>query len=141
MNKTNIHENWIVIVNAHHAKIFSKVFKLAGKNNASFDLLTELEAELDTNHEKPDRSFESVGTARHGVVPHTDRRDVEKQQFAKKVYEYLKIAENKNQFEDLILVASPRMMEMMKECCERMNSMMKMGMPVMMMCGGMMMMA
>lgn len=29
-------------------------------------------------------------------------------------------------------------MEMMKECCERMNSMMKMGMPVMMMCGGMM---
>ncbi len=28
--------------------------------------------------------------------------------------------------------------EMMKECCERMNSMMGMGMPVMMMCGNMM---
>lgn len=106
--KNNELKNWIVLANAHHAKIFAKTGK---KNSPVFTFVSHLEAELDTMHEKPGRTKDRVGSNHHAIEPHTDRRDVENQKFARQIYDFVKNGEKQNQFKGLILVASPRMLD------------------------------
>lgn len=116
MHKESEHETWIVIANAHHAKIFSKDGK---RLKSELALVEALEADLDTNHEKPGRTFNSTGSLRHGVEPHTDRRDVEKEQFARKIFDFVKTGEKANRFQSLMLIASPRMLEMLNKVFDK----------------------
>lgn len=106
---------WVLAVNAHKAKIFEKNYKTADGEKPVLRLIHEAEAELDTNHEKPTSTHNSSGTLRHGVEPHTDRRDVEKQKFAAQISKTLENAENNHQFESLILLASPQMLGILEK--------------------------
>lgn len=106
--KSNELKNWIVLANAHHAKIFARTGK---KNSPVFTFISQLEAELDTVHEKPGRTKDRVGSNHHAIEPHTDRRDVEHQKFARQIYDVVKNAEKEKQFTGLILVASSHMLE------------------------------
>ncbi len=90
----------IVIANSHQAKIFSRI------NETKLHPLVELEAELDSNHEKPGVSFSRVGTLRHSIEPHTDRRKVERHQFAEKIAEALEEFDKTKSYNGLILLAS-----------------------------------
>lgn len=97
----------LVIANAHEAKIFEKV----GHEKITLNFICNIEAELDSNHEKAGRTFNSTGSIRHGIEPHTDRRQVEKHEFAKKISKTLEELEKETYFDGLILMASHKMLE------------------------------
>lgn len=104
MKKQN---TFVIIASAKEAKIFEKI----GDKNFDLNLLCDIEAELDSNHEKPGRSFESVGALRHGIEPHTDRREVERHKFAKKISDSLSQLQKEKHCDGLILFASHKMLE------------------------------
>ena len=96
----------LVIADSHEAKFFEKI----GNKNFDLHLISKIEAELDTNHEKLDSTFNSTGFIRHSVEPHTDRRQVEKHRFAEKISHALIELEKGRKFEGLILLASHKML-------------------------------
>ncbi len=98
----------VVTADSHNARIFERIG--SGKK-FDFHLLYEVEAELDSNHEKPGRSFTSYSTFRHAVEPHTDRRQVEKHKFAEEISQILLQLENEKHCDGLILVASHKVLE------------------------------
>lgn len=103
---------WIIATNSHTAKFFEII---GSGENSDPKLVLELAAELDSNHEKSGRTFNSAGNARHGIEPHTDRREVEKRRFAEEISTNLTKSERDNRFEKLILLASPKMLGILSE--------------------------
>ncbi|MCE3254865.1 MAG: uncharacterized protein K0R25_359 [Rickettsiaceae bacterium] len=95
---------WIAVIGAHKAYFFKRT--IATKPT----LIEEIEAELDREHEKPGRTFDSMGAGRHAVEPHTDYHQIEKQEFATKILEVLSNGSRHNKFEKLILIADPKML-------------------------------
>lgn len=106
---------WIASINSHAAKFFERT----EAETSDPKLVLELAAELDSNHEKPGRTFNSVGSVRHGIEPHTDRRDVEKQKFAEQISKSLTNAEKENCFGKLILLASPKMLGILDKILDK----------------------
>lgn len=58
------------------------------------------------NSDKPGRSFESSGNARHAIDPAEDLKDHERRSFAKELSNYLSKAHLEHKFAKLIVVAS-----------------------------------
>jgi protein required for attachment to host cells len=100
----NFSVTWIAVVGAHKAYFFEKTTK------ENLSLVKEITADLDEEHEKPGRTFNSVGSVRHAIEPHTDRREVERQDFSTKVLENLSDGLNHNKFAKLVLIADPKML-------------------------------
>lgn len=98
---------FLVIANSHEAKIFEKI----GDKKFDLNLICEITADLDSNHEKPGRTFNSTGSIRHGIEPHTDRRQVEKHKFAEKISETLFELDKEKHCDGLILMASHKVLE------------------------------
>lgn len=96
----------VLIADGQMAKIFEKI----GSQKFDLNLLSEMESELDTNHEKPGRTQNSSGTLRHGFAPHTDRRDVERHKFAEKISAALDELEREKKFDGVILIASHKIL-------------------------------
>mgnify|MGYP001593278771 CR=1 FL=1 len=101
----------VVIADIQIAKIFEK----NGDKKFDLHLISTLEAELDSNHEKRDTSFGSASSPRHGVEPHTDRRLVEKHKFAEKISHSLEELEKAKAYDALILVTPHKMLEEIQE--------------------------
>ena len=101
----------IIVANSHKAIIFKKEFQSNLDNHkiATLILIKELRAELDELHEKPGRTFNSTGKIRHGVEPHTDRRDIEKQNFANKIIENIQ----KESCDEIIIFAADKMLNIL----------------------------
>lgn len=97
----------VVVANSHKAKIFEKI----GHKTFDLNLIYEIEADLDSDHEKPGRSFNSTGSLRHAIEPHTDRRLVEKHKFAEKISHNLQELEKTKSIDGLILIASHKILE------------------------------
>lgn len=97
----------VVIADSQAAKIFEKI----GDKNFDLHLICKIEAELDSNHEKPGRSFNSASSLRHAVEPHTDRRQVEKHKFAEKISHILEEKEKEKSYDGLIILASHKLLE------------------------------
>jgi protein required for attachment to host cells len=96
----------VLIANSTEAKFFEKT----GNIKFELDLICEAVAELDSNHEKPGRAFSS-GSLRHAIVPHTDRRLVEKHHFAEKISQIIAEIEKERKFDGLILMGSHKILE------------------------------
>lgn len=103
----------LIIANAHEALIFEKS---GPKNNFDLKLVSELEAELDSNHEKPTRTFNSTGKIRHGVEPRTDRRKVERHKFAEEISKTSFDLETAKPYDHLILMGSHKMLQEIEDC-------------------------
>lgn len=58
--------------------------------------------------DRPGRSFESVGEARHAMAPSTDWHRFEKEHFAKEMAAIINAAAVADKFDRLVLVAPPR---------------------------------
>jgi len=97
----------VVTADSQQAKIFEKI----GDKKFDLNLICKIEAELDSNHEKPGRSFNSTGSLRHAIEPHTDRRQVERHKFAEKISHTLMTLEKERHFDELILIAPHKIME------------------------------
>lgn len=106
---TNSNVTWISVAGAHKSYLFEK------KAGSEISLIEEIHANLDEEHEKPGRTFNSLGSTRHAIEPHTDRREVERQDFSKKILENLSEGSKQNKFTKLILIAEPKMLGILKE--------------------------
>lgn len=95
-----------IVASSQDAKFFEKT----GAQNSDYRLIREITAELDSEHEKPGRTFSSTGSVRHAIEPHTDRRQVEKHHFAEKISENLLELEKSGQYEEFSLIASHAIM-------------------------------
>jgi protein required for attachment to host cells len=96
---------WIVVAGAHKSYLFERTKKF------EISLIDEIHADLDEQHEKPGRVFDSnAGGARHAIEPHTDRREVERQNFSRKIISYLERGSKKDKFKRFILFAEPKML-------------------------------
>lgn len=105
MNTKNI---LIVAINSHNACIFKKTEKKGGR----LTLIEKFTAELDAEHKIPDRTFNSTGSLRHAIEPHTDRRDVQKQDFSAKIAKIIEEKSNANEFDDLILFGPDKILNL-----------------------------
>ena len=106
---TNLNGTWIAVVGGHKSYLFEKTKK------AEISLIQEIHADLDEQHEKPGRTFNSTGNTRHAIEPHTDRREVERQDFSKRILENLSEGLKQNKFEKLILIAEPKMLGILNQ--------------------------
>lgn len=104
-------KTWIVVADGARARI------LANEGGGSgLALVRELEwppARKPTRElgvEKPGRTFESADTARHAMEPRVDWQEFEKQRFAHRIARLLERAAGDRQFDELVLIAPPRML-------------------------------
>lgn len=66
------------------------------------------EHERELRSDRPGRSFESVGGARHAIEFHTARRTVAEQRFARRIGRRLDTGARRSEFGSIVLVAGPR---------------------------------
>lgn len=64
--------------------------------------------ERELRSDRPGRSFESVGNARHAMEFHSARRAVAEQKFARRIARRLDAAARRGEFGSVVLVAGPR---------------------------------
>ena len=116
---TNIKTTWIAVAGAHKAYFFEKGAK------KKISLFQKITAELDEEHSKPGRAFNNIvtgntiGSGRHAIDPHTDRREVEKQDFANRVTKNLSDGSKQNKFQKLIVIAEPKMLGLINRSLDK----------------------
>jgi protein required for attachment to host cells len=69
----------------------------------------------DFSSDRPGRSYESVGGARHALERENDPRQREAVRFARRIARRLDDARRKEEFEELIVVAGPSFLGLMRE--------------------------
>jgi len=72
----------------------------------------------DMGTDKPARSIESLGGARHAIEPHVDWRREDRIAFAKKIIAYLEKAERDKKFDRIVLAAPPTMLGHLRAALE-----------------------
>lgn len=104
---------WIVIADAGRATIFLNEGPSSGMHaveGATFENPNVHMHARDFSSDRPGRSVESVGGARHAEEPRTDPHRQDKANFAKSVASYLEQAAQDDRFDRLVLVAPPTML-------------------------------
>ena len=100
----------IALVDGEHARFVepdtSNVLRtVGGMDAASAHLRSQ-----DLTSDRPGRAFESGSTARHAIAPRHDQHTIEKQRFARMVGEELTAAVKRDDFDELLLIAPPRVL-------------------------------
>ncbi len=98
---------WVLVADGARARIFTKQSrKLSNAMGQDFvaDNIKDSVAEAD----KPGRAFESANSARHAYEPRTDWHDYQKEQFAKSLCDILQKANERSEFDELIIISPPK---------------------------------
>ncbi len=107
---------WIVVADGEHARI---VVRQPASKNLTIDVeLASPTAGSDSSDlgtDRPGRSYESVGGARHAIEPKHDLHDMEKQNFLRTVAQRVNEAVVANELESLLLVAPPHALKSMRD--------------------------
>lgn len=103
---------WLVVADAGQARFFSteggnkgKLSELTGESFKNDDLHRHAR---DAGVDRPGRSIESVGGARHAEDPGVDLHQEEKDRFARRIAAHLEDRARQNRFDAVILIAPPR---------------------------------
>jgi protein required for attachment to host cells len=107
--------SWLLVANSSLARIY-KIEKQ--QSLIELEVLQHPESRLhnrDLVSDKPGRDFESVGSARHSIEPHTTPKEHEFNLFAKHLALYLETAQNKREFERLYIAASPHLLGLLRQ--------------------------
>jgi protein required for attachment to host cells len=102
---------WILIADASRARLFEHQ-----RSRRSLELVFEddrpqlRDRELMRDSDRPGRSHESVGQARHAMQPHTTTDERIREQFARELADRLQLGANEHRFGQLLLVAPPAML-------------------------------
>lgn len=111
---------WILVADRARARLFAS----SPEGNA----LTELEDFINPNGHKPDsaynydrppRSIESVGGARHAIEPHTTADEKVSASFARELNEVLERGRVDHRYERLILAAPPRFLGFLHQALDK----------------------
>ena len=109
----NRKRTWIVVADAGRARVFRPGRPDEGfvpVEGGSFDNPNVHDATRDLGTDRPGRSVESVGAARHAQEPRVDLHRQAKSNFAKLIAEYVDRGAQDKKFDDLVLVAPPQML-------------------------------
>jgi protein required for attachment to host cells len=101
-------KTWVVVADSARARIFCAENTVGG--------LIELETlahpqgrlhEQDMTSDLPGSTFDRAGPGRHDMEPHTNPKDHEMQDFARRIVAHLEQGRSKQAFSQLILIAAP----------------------------------
>jgi protein required for attachment to host cells len=138
---------WIAVADSHDVKIFQTIKnkpvcpidirdgdpRKAGRDSCRVSvsrrdkgqnkkgepqLIKEIKFESEPN-DKPGRTFDSFGSGRHAIEPHTDIKDVERQHFAHEISHFLCESVNCDQYDELILIAPHKMLNFLFEALDK----------------------
>ncbi len=108
--------NWILVANQAEAQIYS-----SGQVPRNLLLVDTLTNEAGTAHPRdllsdaPGRAFDHFGSARHSMEPHTGVKQEQRRRFVKKMVERLEEAHLKGNFDQLILLAAPAVLGVIRK--------------------------
>lgn len=108
-------DTWLLVANSSLARIFKVVKK---SSLVELAVLEHPESRLHTRDlvsDKPGRSFESMGAARHAIELPTSPKQLEFVSFAKELARYLEEARTKGEFDRLYLAASPTLLGLLRQ--------------------------
>ena len=99
---------WVLIADAARAKVFETKGRGTGLTAvADMSLEAEVPPSRELGNDRPGRSFDSVGNARHAMQPPSDPHRKQKRQFARRIAEAVQARQAANSFDRLVVVAPP----------------------------------
>jgi protein required for attachment to host cells len=112
----SVKTRWYVVANRSEAVIYAED---RGQPFHFVERLLNLEGslqEIELNSDRPGRGFGSpaAGNYRHGFTPPVEKTEHVAQQFAKRIAEKLRQGRNELRFRDVVLVAEPHFMGLLK---------------------------
>lgn len=102
---------WVLVTDSTRARIFTTSSSSGPLTEQ--ETMTHLEGrqrEQDLSSDKPGRSFDSVGNGRHNMEMSTSPKEQENIVFSKRIADRLRDAENKGEFDNLYIVAAPKLL-------------------------------
>jgi protein required for attachment to host cells len=106
---------WILVADEARARLFEAV-RRDGEIEEIYGFVHEASRAhgRDLTTERPSRTQESVGGARHAIEPHTDIETIEAQRFARALAEFLEGGRTSHRFDQLTLLAAPRFLGLLR---------------------------
>ena len=101
----------IVIADGEHARFVQPDTNNTLRTISALDSAAAHLRSRDIGTDRPGRSFESAGGARHAVGPQHDLHALEKERFVRLVAEEINVASASDEFDELLLVAPPRALQ------------------------------
>lgn len=98
---------WVLVADGARARIFVKGYKKLD-NALGQDFVGENLMDRNIDKDKPGRSFESHNPTRHAYQPRTDWHQYNKQLFAKELCDILEKANEREEFDELIIISPPQ---------------------------------
>ena len=111
---------WYVVADSARARIFTSIGPQGELEEV--DIWLHPESRLKDQHlvsDAPGRSFDSYGKGRHAVAPGTEPGEQEALRFATEIGKRLDKARKDSRFDQLVLVAAPRFLGLMREALKR----------------------
>ena len=108
-------KTWVVAAESGRARIFLLENRVAPLKE--IDELSNPVArahERDLTSDRPGRAFDSAGQGRHSMEPQVEPKQQEAIAFAKKINERLEQGRTKGDFEELILIAPPEFLGILR---------------------------
>jgi protein required for attachment to host cells len=108
MKKTT---TWILIADGGRARLVVKENAASAYTQVvDMDFITDSRPTHDVGTDRPGRSHDRMGDARHAMEPPSDPHREEKRLLAERVAGFLEEKRQKNAFERLIVIAAPKAM-------------------------------
>jgi protein required for attachment to host cells len=105
----------IAIVDGEHARFVQPDADNMLRRVGSFDSASAHLRSRDIGSDRPGRAFESAARARHAIGARHDLHTLEKEKFVRLVNEQLSAASARGEFDELLLVAPPRVLYELRE--------------------------
>ena len=106
---------WIVVADGEHARFVQPDGNNALRTVGALDSASAHLRSRDIGADRPGRSFESSGGSHHAVGQRHDLHVVEKERFARLVGEQVNSAAERDDFDELLLVAPARALAELRE--------------------------
>ncbi|MBX9786846.1 MAG: host attachment protein [Alphaproteobacteria bacterium] len=98
---------WVLVADGARARIFTKNHTIL--NDATgHDYVGENLKDSEHGPDKPGRAYESSNPTRHAYQPRTDWHQYQKELFAKELCQVLEKANEKAEFDELIIISPPK---------------------------------
>lgn len=107
---------WIVVVDGGHAKFLQFVGRKAGALTIPGHVYARpAKRTHELGRSKPPRVSQSKSPARHAIQPRVDLHEHEEELFLKDVVHNLEVAFEANAFDDLVVLAPPKALGLMRK--------------------------
>ena len=108
----------IIIADGEHARFVQPDADNTLRTVSSLDSASAHQRSRDIGTDRPGRAFESGTTARHAVGPRHDLHAMEQERFVRLVGEQINAASGRDEFDELLLVAPPRVLHELREALD-----------------------